>query len=148
MHYRPLGSTGIEVSAIGFGAWGIGGCTPGATSYGETDDRESLRAANPRLDLGAIDDAVRFNHALVKQPFVREDVTVSLDYDLAAFFDAVRNNEHPELAKAKTRIRIDRAGEAYADFAAWCREVVWWGNKKGAYLYTGKAVEKEIAGHY
>ena len=42
----------MMVSAIGFGAWGIGGCTPGATSYGETDDRESLRALNAAFDQG------------------------------------------------------------------------------------------------
>jgi tRNA A37 methylthiotransferase MiaB len=110
--------------------------------------KERLRAANPRLELGVIDDAVRFNHALVKQPFLREDISVALDYDLAAFFDAVRNNEHPELKNAKTRIRIDRAGESYADFQAWCREVVWWGNKKGAYLYTQRTQEKQLAGHF
>ena len=52
MDYRPLGSTGIRVSALGFGAWGIGGATPGATSYGETDDRESLRALNAAFDRG------------------------------------------------------------------------------------------------
>jgi aryl-alcohol dehydrogenase-like predicted oxidoreductase len=40
------------VSAIGFGAWGIGGATPGATSYGVTDDRESLRALNAAFDRG------------------------------------------------------------------------------------------------
>ena len=110
--------------------------------------KESLRAANPRLELGVIDDAVRFNHALVKQRFLHDDVAVELEYDLAAFFDAVRNNEHPELKKGKTRIRIDRAGEAYGDFQAWCREVVWWGNKKGAYLYTQRAREKHLAGHF
>lgn len=52
LDYRPLGSTGIMVSAIGFGAWGIGGATPGATSYGETDDQESLRALNAAFDCG------------------------------------------------------------------------------------------------
>lgn len=52
MLYRPLGSTGIMVSAVGFGAWGIGGCTPGATSYGETDDQESLRALDAAFDRG------------------------------------------------------------------------------------------------
>jgi hypothetical protein len=110
--------------------------------------KEVLRAANRTLELAVIDDAVRFNHALVKQPFARDAVSVELDYDLAAFFDAVRNNERPALSKARTRIRIDRAGECYDDFAAWCREVVWWGNKKGAYLYTQRAREKQLAGHY
>ena len=52
MDYRPLGSTGMTVSAIGFGAWGIGGRTPGATSYGETDDGESLCALNEAFDRG------------------------------------------------------------------------------------------------
>lgn len=40
---RPLGRTGIEVSEIGFGTWGLGG-----TSYGAVDDalsRETLRCA-------------------------------------------------------------------------------------------------------
>jgi hypothetical protein len=26
--------------------------------------------------------------------------------------------------------------------------VVWWGNKKGAYLYTNSSFERELAGHY
>jgi aryl-alcohol dehydrogenase-like predicted oxidoreductase len=42
--YRFLGNTKIKVSEIGFGCWGIGGVTPGATSYGQTDDRVSLSA--------------------------------------------------------------------------------------------------------
>jgi len=44
MNYRLLGSTGLKVSDIGFGAWGIGGLTEGATSYGATNDAESKRA--------------------------------------------------------------------------------------------------------
>ena len=52
MNRRPLGRTGISVSEIGFGAWGIGGATAGQTSYGETDDRTSLRALEAALDLG------------------------------------------------------------------------------------------------
>ncbi|MFZ5781030.1 MAG: aldo/keto reductase [Pseudomonadota bacterium] len=44
MNYRALGRTGIAVSEIGFGAWGIGGRTGGHTSYGDTDDRVSVAA--------------------------------------------------------------------------------------------------------
>ncbi len=49
MEYRPLGATGIRVSIIGFGSWGIGGLTPGPTSYGETDDAVSRRAISQAL---------------------------------------------------------------------------------------------------
>jgi aryl-alcohol dehydrogenase-like predicted oxidoreductase len=52
MRYRPLGRSGIAVSEIGFGAWGIGGATPGATSYGSTDDTVSLRALEEALARG------------------------------------------------------------------------------------------------
>lgn len=52
MKDRQLGKTGISVSEIGFGTWGIGGATEGATSYGETDDKESLRALIHALQRG------------------------------------------------------------------------------------------------
>jgi len=52
MNYRELGRTGIEISEIGFGAWGIGGRTPGATSYGDTDDRVSRQALEEAFRLG------------------------------------------------------------------------------------------------
>lgn len=49
---RRLGNSGIRVSQVGFGAWAIGGSTPGATSYGATDDQSSLRALRRALDCG------------------------------------------------------------------------------------------------
>jgi aryl-alcohol dehydrogenase-like predicted oxidoreductase len=52
MRHRPLGRSGIDISEIGFGTWGIGGPTPGATSYGKTDDSTSLRALGAALDHG------------------------------------------------------------------------------------------------
>ena len=52
MKYRKLGDTGLEVSEIGFGAWGIGGLTKGATSYGPTNDDESRLALETAFDAG------------------------------------------------------------------------------------------------
>jgi aryl-alcohol dehydrogenase-like predicted oxidoreductase len=52
MKYRALGRTGLQVSEIGFGAWGIGGRTVGTTSYGDTDDRTSLAALRRALERG------------------------------------------------------------------------------------------------
>ena len=52
MKYRKLGDTGLEVSEIGFGAWGIGGLTEGATSYGPTSDDDSRLALRAAFDAG------------------------------------------------------------------------------------------------
>jgi aryl-alcohol dehydrogenase-like predicted oxidoreductase len=52
MRHRTLGATGLTVSEIGFGAWGIGGPSPGATSYGPTDDAVSLRTLDRAFDVG------------------------------------------------------------------------------------------------
>jgi aryl-alcohol dehydrogenase-like predicted oxidoreductase len=47
MHTRPLGRTGVHVSEIGYGAWGIG-----RTEWIGADDAESRRALHRALDLG------------------------------------------------------------------------------------------------
>jgi len=46
MKYRQLGKTGIFVSEIGFGAWGIGG------GWGKQDDQEAIRALRLAYERG------------------------------------------------------------------------------------------------
>src|SRR5687767_4911038 len=46
MEHRRLGRTDMTVSAIGFGAWAIGG------SWGAGDDEESMRALHAGVDAG------------------------------------------------------------------------------------------------
>jgi aryl-alcohol dehydrogenase-like predicted oxidoreductase len=57
MRYRKLGRTGIEVSEIGYGAWGIGG-----SQWGGADDDESIQALHHAIDLGVnfIDTALAY----------------------------------------------------------------------------------------
>jgi aryl-alcohol dehydrogenase-like predicted oxidoreductase len=52
---RPLGHSGIQVSALGMGCWAIGGPFWSAgqpLGWGEVDDDESVRAIHRALDLG------------------------------------------------------------------------------------------------
>ncbi len=47
MKYTILGKTGLKISTVGFGAWGISG-----RDWGKTDDRESMKALHAALDKG------------------------------------------------------------------------------------------------
>jgi hypothetical protein len=46
MEYRPFGRTGMQVSAIGFGCWEIGG------GYGSIEETQFIQAVHRALDLG------------------------------------------------------------------------------------------------
>jgi myo-inositol catabolism protein IolS len=46
MEHRPFGRTGLDVSAVGFGCWEVGG------GYGEVDEAAFARAVGRALDLG------------------------------------------------------------------------------------------------
>lgn len=48
---RPLGSSGLEITPVGFGAWAIGG-GDWAFGWGPQDDADSLRAMHHALELG------------------------------------------------------------------------------------------------
>jgi aryl-alcohol dehydrogenase-like predicted oxidoreductase len=64
MKYRRLGRTGIEVSEIGFGAWGIGG-----KQWLGGEDDESLRALHRSIELGLnfIDTALAYGEGHSEQ---------------------------------------------------------------------------------
>lgn len=58
MEHRTLGRSGIDVSIVGFGAWGIGG------GWGRTADEESIAALNLAIDRGVtfIDTAYQYGN--------------------------------------------------------------------------------------
>ncbi len=64
MHYRTLGRTGLSVSEIGYGAWGIG-----QSMWIGADDRESLRALHTAIDNGLnfIDTAMAYGRGHSEQ---------------------------------------------------------------------------------
>lgn len=77
MHNRRLGKTGLEISEIGYGAWGIG-----QSMWIGADDEESLRALDRAIDLGLnfIDTALGYgdghSEELVGQTVKRRSETV------------------------------------------------------------------------
>jgi radical SAM superfamily enzyme YgiQ (UPF0313 family) len=110
--------------------------------------RELVAERSAALPTALIDQALKLNRALVKQPFHQSDATVELDYDIWQFYQDRLTGRDANLAAKRVAYRVDRTSERWAGFDAWCRDVVWYGNKKGAYLYGSRTVDTEIAGHY
>jgi len=50
--YKPFGDTCIQVSEIGFGAWGIGGTPNDSMAYGPTNDKVSRSALRRAFEKG------------------------------------------------------------------------------------------------
>jgi radical SAM superfamily enzyme YgiQ (UPF0313 family) len=99
---------------------------------------------------GAVKEAIRLNAALISQPFVLEDLRISTRYNILEFCDGVRKGNAVALREMPSEVLIERSKSRYCDILDWCREVVWWGNKKGAYLYINRSVtaEPQLAGHH
>jgi radical SAM superfamily enzyme YgiQ (UPF0313 family) len=111
---------------------------------------ETVAERHSGLPMDVIEEAIKLNHALVHQPFAKTNVKVKLRYDLLDYWNKVRGGEQALLREAPMIVEIDRTSKPYDDFQKWCREIVWWGNKKGAYLYSpnATAITPELAGHY
>ncbi|MCC6628644.1 MAG: aldo/keto reductase [Chloroflexi bacterium] len=65
MQYRMMGSSGLKVSALGYGCWEMGG------TYGSFDEREVIDAIQRALDLGVTlyDTALVYGFDPVRVPF-------------------------------------------------------------------------------
>jgi len=113
------------------------------------------RSAEGQVPMDAVVDAINLNRALVSQPFVPEDTSLTLQYNILEFWHGIREGHPVPLERGAFTIEVQRSKSYYADFDRWCREVVWWGNKKGAYLYPNRssgnnplASERQLAGHF
>lgn len=107
-----------------------------------------LRESGAALPQGLLHEAIELNRRLIKIPFQTEDLTLRLDYNIWNFYRAVLRGLPVPLEKRPAAFRVDRTSKKWASWDDWCREVVWYGNKKGAYLYSQAEVEAEISGHY
>lgn len=95
-----------------------------------------------------LEDAVLLNRCLLKLPFLRNDDVVAVSHNILEFVESVKALEKIELQKKSSIYRIDRTSETWENWDDWMKRVVWWGNKKGAYLYGNIKTSEEIGGHY
>ncbi|MSO53770.1 MAG: radical SAM protein [Rhodospirillales bacterium] len=107
-----------------------------------------LGSLAPTSKADAIADAIRLNNALLKRPFQERDLKIDLDWDLLTFWHSVRTGGPSGLEHRPVSYRIERSKERWSTWDSWMQEVVWYGHRRGAYLYGSASLDRAIAGHY
>jgi radical SAM superfamily enzyme YgiQ (UPF0313 family) len=102
----------------------------------------------PRLPDHVLADAVRLNRALLKLPFQADDLDLEAGSNVWEFYRAAIEGRPIPLEESPRVYHIDRTSRVYRSWEEWCREVVWYGNKKGAYLYGNPVPAPQLEGHF
>ncbi|MEO5331826.1 MAG: cobalamin-dependent protein [Magnetococcus sp. YQC-5] len=83
-----------------------------------------------------LDDAISLNCHAIKRPGLQEDLTVTSRFNIVEIYQGALSNQPLPLKQGSFITLIRRKQHYWQDWLTWCREVVWFGNKKGAYLYV------------
>jgi len=89
-------------------------------------------------------ESMRLNKNLIKLPFQKEDMELDLSYNIWDVYYAALRGVAAPLKNGEYCYRIDRTGNKWPSWEDWCREVIWYGNKKGAYIYNVSRQQKYI----
>jgi len=116
VNFRILGKTGLKVSAIGFGAWAIGGNAHG-NSYGPTDDAESIRAVRRALELGCnfFDTADVYGHGHSEELLGQALKDVRKDVVLATKVGGMTGDFGPQAIRSALAGCLERLQTDYVD---------------------------------
>lgn len=103
-----------------------------------------LKEKKIKLHSKLLHDAVRLNKNLIKLPFIETDLDTSLDYNIFEVYQGVLNGLDISLETGNFNYTIDRTSNRWATWDEWLKEVVWYGTKKGAYLYDCKIKKRSL----
>ncbi len=73
---------------------------------------------------------------------------VTLNYNIIDFYKSVLVGRKTKLEEGEFNYKIERRGETWISRLDWAKKVVWYANKKGAYLYGSKAMSKYYSAHH
>ena len=108
---------------------------------------------------GILSEAIHFNKELLKMPFNYQDKIISLNYNILDIYKTGLITEKTPIRKGGFSYVIDKKAKidtnarnpngdfkminSWNSWEDWCREVVWYGNKKGDYIYSYSQLLKE-----
>lgn len=97
-----------------------------------------LQRKSLEIPPGLLKEAIWINKDLIKQPFIDKDLRVTLNYNILEIYQRKLNGIDIQLKERVLNYTIDRTTNKWLSLDDWLKEVVWYGTKKGAYLYSWK----------
>jgi len=85
-----------------------------------------------------LNESIKLNQNLMKLPFKENDADLCLNHNLWDVYRSALKGVDVPLEKGSFCYTIDRTSNKWSSWDVWCKEVIWYGNKKGAYMYNVK----------
>ncbi len=85
---------------------------------------------------GLIEAAIDFNKCLLKMPYLYNDMVFNSSFNIGDMYQGSLVSSTVAIEEGFYQYHIQRSEESWNSWEDWCKLVVWYGNKKGAYLYN------------
>ena len=91
-----------------------------------------------------VDEAIELNRTLLKMPNDGVLSVVESRHNLLKWYqEAMLGNDKTPLVDP-AMYEVDKTSNCWMNFHDWCREVVWYGNRTGAYLHNSYRLSEPI----
>ena len=103
-----------------------------------------IKPRNLAVSEEVMQDAVLVNRELLSQPHKNKKIKFQSKYNVVDFWKKTVAGEKVEILCQPTSVEVQNTLQSFEDLNEWCQKVVWWGNKKGAYLNQCITVSEEL----
>jgi len=91
------------------------------------------------IPVDLISQAILLNQNLIKQPNINNDKVIQCDFNLWEVYQESIKGNNVGINKGRYLYTIDRTSQSWNNWETWCREVIWYGSKRGDYIYSVKS---------
>jgi len=79
--------------------------------------------------------SLKLNKSLIKLPNCSDDLEINCSYNVYQLYQSALQEQKLSLREGTFKYLVNRSKDKWVNLADWLREVVWYGTKRGAYLY-------------
>ena len=83
-----------------------------------------------------LEDAFNYNRQVIKMPFQYEDVVIKMNFNIPVIFKQLVAGQQAAFPAGEYQSNIIKSKEKWHSWDDFCREVIWYGGKRGAFLHS------------